>query len=162
MPRRPLFLLCACLCTAGLWYAVFSLLSGLQGAGAGRTDARGRAADTSLSISSGLVDRALAARPPTPAQGFTGAAASPFKTAAEARREERPPAQKASAGAKPRLVLKGVLYKSNPLSILEDGGGKTYIAGVGDTVLKQVIVAIKKNTVTLRDGHLTYELIVKE
>jgi hypothetical protein len=162
MPRRPLFLVCACLCAAGLWYAVFFLLSGLGSAGAVRTDMRGRAADASLSISSGLVDRALAVRPPRPTQGFSGAAASPFKTAAEARREERPPAQKASAGAKPKLILKGVLYKSNPLSILEDAGGKTFIAGVGDTVLRQVIVAIKKNAVTLKDGHLTYELIVKE
>jgi len=68
----------------------------------------------------------------------------------------------ANVPVRPTLFLKGILLKNEPLAILEDEQGETYIEGVGQIVLGQEIVKINDNKVTLRDSRGKYDLVVEE
>lgn len=61
-----------------------------------------------------------------------------------------------------QLKLKGILSNEQPLAILEDSDGKTYIKGVGDSVGNQKIYSISDSRVAILDGKKRYEIIVKE
>jgi hypothetical protein len=63
---------------------------------------------------------------------------------------------------RPQMMLKGILQKSQPLAILEDTHGETYIRGVGEAALDQEIVKIQDNRVTLHDARGVYDLVVEE
>jgi hypothetical protein len=65
-------------------------------------------------------------------------------------------------GSQVKLTLKGVLLKKQPLAILEDESGKTYICGVDETVKEQRVVKIESTSVTLRNSLGAYTLTVKE
>jgi hypothetical protein len=111
-----------------------------------------------------LVDTALAQSPQPAVVPYAGAFEGPFKTVREARRTASADgATRAAVGpARPKLMLKGILFKSNPLSILQDETGKTFILGIGDTLQGQRVVLIEKTSITLADKHGTYDLAVKE
>jgi hypothetical protein len=61
-----------------------------------------------------------------------------------------------------KLTLKGVLLKKQPLAILEDSLGKTYICGVDETVKEQRVEKIESNRIFLRNSLGSYILTVKE
>ncbi|MDD5675013.1 MAG: hypothetical protein PHC61_12665, partial [Chitinivibrionales bacterium] len=89
---------------------------------------------------------------------FRGSDRAPFSSAIAA-------AKKTSGGDKivrSKLSLNGILMKEKPLAILADESGATAICAVGDTFFSQIIVAIRGNTVTLRDAKGAYDLSVIE
>ncbi len=87
----------------------------------------------------------------------------PLKMASEARQlSPSPRRQNSAAVGRPTLVLKGILYKSSPLAIVEYPAGKTFILAAGDTIAGQTISAIGKASVTFRDKRGTWDLSVKE
>ena len=109
-----------------------------------------------------LADSALKTAPKIAGPAFTGQFENPFKTPAEA---FAPPAQKtvkASPESQVKLTLKGVLLKKQPLAILEDETGKTYICGKDETIKGQLVERIEATGVTLRNSLGSYTLIVKE
>jgi hypothetical protein len=158
---RPVFVV-LCAFIAAAWTLSASLASGIaaQAAKHGKQPAFGT--EAAFSASFALVEKALYLPPAPAAVRYSGGFESPFKTVAQAQQSEMPHTHTAPAPARPRLSLKGILYKSNPLAILEDAGGKTSILGVGDTLNGQKITAIGKTSVTLRDRHGVYDLSVKE
>jgi type II secretory pathway component PulC len=93
---------------------------------------------------------------------FSATMENPFKPVSEA----DPPVMRRQKVQAPetqvKLLLKGVLLKAKPLAILEDGAGKTYICGVGETVCDQMIDVIEATRVTLHNNLGRYSLNVKE
>lgn len=160
--NRPVFvLLCACIVAA--WILAASLASGMAAQAGKHRSQPAFGTEAAFSASFALVEKALCLPPPPAAVRYSGGFESPFKTVSQARQGETHGTRAApSAPARPKLSLKGILYKSNPLAILEDANGKTSILGVGDTLNGQKVTAIKKTSVTLRDRHGLYELSVKE
>jgi hypothetical protein len=119
--------------------------------------------EAGFSASFALVEKALGLRPPQASVTYIGGFESPFRLISESRMSDMAGEHHAAPVTnRPRLVLKGILYKSSPLAILEDSGGKTSILGVGDTLAGQTVAGIGKTSVTLRDKRGTYELSVKE
>ena len=117
-----------------------------------------------LSPSLSLVDTALAQRPRPAILPYAGGFEGPFKSIREARRPVTASgaAKAAISSTRPKLMLKGILSKSNPLSILQDESGKTFILGIGDTLQGQRVVSIGKASVTFADKNGSYDLSVKE
>ena len=118
-----------------------------------------------LSPSLLLVDTALARSLRSPAYlPYTGGFEEPFKPIRDARQTAAAggAAKAALSPVRPKLMLKGVLLKNNPRSILQDESGITFILGLGDTLQGQRVVSIGKASVTLSDKHGSYDLSVKE
>jgi hypothetical protein len=156
-----IFLLCAC-CVCAVWVANVSLIKSIARHFGDRPRSAAVRGDAAVSGTSALVDSALGLVPVTASAGFGGKIENPFKIVSEAR-EVAPSAPRAApTDARPAIVLKGILYKSNPLAILENAAGTTSILGVGDTILGRRVEAISKTSVTLRDRHGSCVLSVKE
>ncbi|HMD68743.1 MAG TPA: hypothetical protein VKF42_07660 [Chitinivibrionales bacterium] len=120
-------------------------------------------AESEFSASFALVEKALALPSSAAPAPYSGSFESPFKTITEGQQSAAPVSRREpSAAGRPKLVLKGILYKSSALAIMEDAGGKTSILGVGDTIAGQTISAIAKTSVVFRDKRGTWELFVKE
>jgi hypothetical protein len=154
-------LLIACAC--GLWIYNISLVADVMSLSMKRSPEKESAAAAAALGSSAFVDRALGLQPSAAAVRFRGGIESPFKAISEAHRNASAgPRRPATTPSRPQFVLKGVLYKSNPLAILEDASGATSILGVGDSLFGQKVAGITRTSVTLRDSHGTYELSVKE
>lgn len=121
------------------------------------------AGDKAFSDAVALADSALNFRPMATVVQYKGNFENPFKTATEA---FAAPAKKGAAVPSPetqvKLSLKGVLLKKQPLAILEDDSGKTYICGVDETVRGQRVENIEAASVMLRNALGTYTLTVKE
>ncbi len=86
---------------------------------------------------------------------------SPFKIAGY-----RPPSRRKRI-VKPSyqripLQLKGILAKENPLAIIENQEGKSFICKKGDTVGEQEIYEIGAEEVIMRDKLGTYPIAVSE
>jgi hypothetical protein len=160
--NRPVFVLLSAFIAAA-WILSASFASGIaaQAGKHGKQPAFGT--EAAFSASFALVEKALCLPPAPAAVRYIGGVESPFKTVAQARQSEEPGTRAAPrAQARPKLALKGILYKNNPLAILEDANGKTSILGVGDTLNGQKVTAIGKTSVKLRDRHGLYDLSVKE
>ena len=108
-----------------------------------------------------LTDSALKCTPRFFPFHYDGNFESPFRLFSEA---FAPPVkiQKTSPAQKITLVLKGVLLKEQPLAILEDETGKTFICGIGETIRENVVESIEPSRVKLRGSQGTYMLSVKE
>jgi hypothetical protein len=159
--NRPVFvLLCACIVAA--WVAAASLAAGIAAHKEKQSTRHDFGNEAAFSASFALVEKALALPPPSSSFRYSGGFEDPFKTVLQARQADVEVRHASAAPARPKLSLKGILYKSNPLAILEDANGKTSILGVGDTLFGQKVTAIGKASVTLRDRHGPYELTVKE
>jgi hypothetical protein len=106
-------------------------------------------------------DSALKCKPNTDIYKYDGSFEDPFRLLSEV---FAPPAQKkaASPSAALTLALKGVLLKEQPLAILEDGTGKTFICGIGEKIQDNVVESIEANRVTLRGNQGKFTLSVKE
>jgi hypothetical protein len=164
MPRNRFFVVMLIACACAVWIYNASLMTNIMTPSVKRSQksapARG---DEALSGTSRLVDSALGLRPVVASVRFSGGFQSPFLTLSEARQAAAVVPRGAQGRAsRPRIVLKGILYKSNPLAILENGGGTTSILGIGDTLQGQTVTAISKTSVTLKDKRGAYELSVKE
>jgi hypothetical protein len=164
MPRNRFFFIMLFACAGAVWIYNASLMTNIMAPSVKRSpDGAPVRGDEALSGTSRLVDSALGLRPVVASVRFGGGFESPFKAVSEARQA----ASVASAGgpaqaSRPRIVLKGILYKSNPLAILETAGAATSILGIGDTLLGQTVTAISKTSVTLKDKRGAYKLSVKE
>ena len=117
--------------------------------------------DSTASKRLAIINAAVRAKPPHDAFEYTGGFENPFKRwnapnlNNNRRREASPP--------RTMLSLKGILMKEQrPLAILENPMGETFIRGVGEKALDQLIVSISDNRVVMRDHLGTYELSVKE
>jgi hypothetical protein len=150
------------LCTAAIWIVIVYTAHGIASAPRHRTASETPADESAFSASFAEVEKALHIRPKAPAPHYDASFEIPFKNASEARRPEGNHMSTPASVSRPRLVLKGILYKSSPLSILADEAGATFILGVGDTLGSQKIVSIGKTTVTVKDKRGTYDLTVKE
>jgi hypothetical protein len=159
--NRPVFVL-LCVCIVAAWILAASLAAGMAAQAGKHRPLPAFGTEAAFSASFALVEKALSLPPPPAAVRYSGGFESPFKTVLQARQSEARGTHAAPAPARPKLSLKGILYKSNPLAILEDANGKTSILGVGDTLFGQKVTAIGKTSVTLRDRHGPYELSVKE
>ncbi len=106
-------------------------------------------------------DHALKCKPMTDAFRFSGNFDDPFRLPSEA---FAAPVKKKnpSPAARINLTLKGVLLKERPLAILEDGAGKTFICGIGETIQEHTVASIEPNRITLRGSGGVYTLSVKE
>ena len=93
---------------------------------------------------------------------YAGNVESPFKSFlavsdAPVKKKPRPtPARQI------KLVLRGVLLRSQPLALLEDETGKTYICGVNEKMPGAVILKIEQDRVTLRNKQGPFMISVKE
>jgi hypothetical protein len=121
------------------------------------------AGDKAFSDAVALADSALKFHPIVTVVQYKGNFDSPFKTIAEA---FAAPVKKGAALPSPenqvKLSLKGVLLKKQPLAILEDDSGKTYICGIDETVRGQRVEKIEAASVMLRNTLGTYTLTVNE
>jgi hypothetical protein len=161
MSKPVLSLLCACALAA--WIGSISLARGILKHREKPAAVVAAQSESAFSASFALVEKALSLPPLAEATAYKGDFESPLKPVSEARESAAPAARRAqSTSGRPVLVLKGILYKSNPLAILEGAGGSTSILGIGDTLGGQKILMIGKTSVTLRDKRGTYELSVKE
>lgn len=61
-----------------------------------------------------------------------------------------------------KLFLKGLLSKNNPLAIIEDEDGKTFISKVGEQIHNWKIIKIEETQVTIKDGLVKDVLKVKD
>lgn len=120
-------------------------------------------ADSTTTERLSLISAAVNEVPAIRSFEYTGGFENPFRPL----HPKRVHSAKRSTGgagkiARSKFLLKGILTKNKPLAILEDGLGETYIRGVGDKALDQVVVKITSNQVTMRDNLGTYVLVVEE
>ncbi len=115
--------------------------------------------DSTTTARLSLINSAVHAVPRNRFFEYTGGFENPFRQLSDQRLKATTRSGKPS---RTKLLLKGILIKDRPLAILEDNNGETYIRGVGDKALEQLVVAIAENRVTLRDHLGTYELTVEE
>jgi hypothetical protein len=111
-----------------------------------------------------MISRALhSVTAPNPSP-YGGSFENPFRTVKQVADVAAGSSSTASASqsSRKKLQLKGVLTKDNPLAIMEDETGQTYIKGVGETIGDLKIVKITVVKVTLRDRFGTYDISVKE
>jgi len=164
MRRSRFFFVGLLLCACGVWIYNISLMAHLKTSSkVSGIPESARRAEAAVSGASSLVDRALGLNPAGDVRAATGGFENPFKPLSEAHQTlSSGPRREAVPASRPKLVLKGILYKSSPLAILENSKGTTSILGIGDTLDSQTIAAITRTSVTLRDKHGSYELSVKE
>lgn len=94
---------------------------------------------------------------------YIGDFGNPFQTKTlSSNQNNGSPRTMPAAPERMQLKLKGILSNEQPLAILEDNDGKTYIKGVGDSIANQKIYSISDSRVTILDGKKRYEIIVKE
>jgi hypothetical protein len=161
LSKPVLSLLCACVLAALI--GSISLARGILSHREKPAAAVEAQTESAFSASFALVEKALSLPPLAAIAGYRGDFESPLKPFSEARESAGPVARRAqSAAGRPVLVLKGILYKSNPLAILEGAGGKTSILGVGDSISGRKVAGIGNASVTLRDKSGTYDLFIKE
>lgn len=102
-----------------------------------------------------IVDSALAPEPSPIFFSFSGSFQSPFGKASPA------PAKRRVSSA-PReavdLTLKGILTKTPPLAIIQDGSGRTHICKPGDAVGDYTVTAIDEEQARVRKGGRSYIL----
>lgn len=116
--------------------------------------------DSTVSDRLALINAAVQSTPPQNTFEYTGGFENPFRQwnranlYSDQHRQAKPP--------RTMLSLKGILMKERPLAILENSMGETFIRGIGEKALDQLIVSISNNRVTMRDHLGTYELSVKE
>jgi len=114
---------------------------------------------------SSLIDSALRVEIIIPQAEFTPGANSPFRVfgaqpaVSVANRDVAPPTPPVQHRRLP-LVLKG-LMREPPLAILEDERGRTHIKAYGDYIQNAQIIAIRHDSVVLKDSSGTYELTVE-
>jgi len=159
---RILFVLFAVI-TALAWVFIFRVSHDILAAPHREYSTAKPESETAFSTSFTIVNKALAI-PEYKTSVYDATFEAPFKTVLQTRLQPASTSAKTPAPpvARPRLSLQGVLFKSNPLSILANESGATFILGVGDSIVGQKIVSISKTTVTLKDKYGTYELSVKE
>ena len=166
MPKNRFITIIVIGCACAVWVYNISLVADIASQSMKHETSKPASSMTegAAARSSALVDKALGLRPSVASVSFRGGFESPFKMLSEAHAVAASAHDRTlpSAVPRPRLTLKGVLYKSSPLAIVEDAGGATAIIGVGDTLRGQKVTVITKNSVTLRDRFGTYELSVKE
>ncbi|MBD3320881.1 MAG: hypothetical protein GF350_07300 [Chitinivibrionales bacterium] len=121
--------------------------------------------DNSLSLVPGMSDRPVVEKALQAAQEYepftyAGDNPTPFRSL-----EKGHIVSRSSKGGKKepdyvrnKLILKGVLFKKQPLAIIEDESGKSHICGIGDEVHSQRILAIGEEGVKLRDPLGSYEI----
>jgi len=108
-----------------------------------------------------MINKALSEESKTESFTYAGAFESPFRKRG-ALTQKTSQSRIVPIPDRPRLSIKGILTKENPLAILEDERGETYIRGIGDNALGQEICQIKEDKIVLRDRRGTYELAVEE
>jgi hypothetical protein len=108
------------------------------------------------------IDSALGAEVAFAPFSYSGDFKTPFRsdTKRAARYGRRSPSK--PAYTRPKLRLKGILAKENPLAIIQDESGKSYICKKGDAVQEQLVANIEAGVVTLRDRSGDYSLRVDE
>ena len=109
-----------------------------------------------------LIDSAVHSLPDRNVFEYTGGFENPFKALNRAPKFGKNNRQSVGKTPRIRLFLKGILIKTQPLAILENGMGETAIRGMGEKAFEQLIVSISDNHVTLRDQLGTYDLTVEE
>ena len=109
-----------------------------------------------------LADSALKCRPKTDALHYEAVFENPFSLLSEAFSAPVKKKNASSSLQQVKLTLKGVLLKEQPLAILEDTTGKTYICGIGEKIQENIVESIEPNRVTLRGSQGVYALSVKE
>jgi hypothetical protein len=110
-----------------------------------------------------IIDQALKDVPDQNFFNYIGDFDNPFQTNTQsANQNSRSPGIMKAAPERIQLKLKGILSNEQPLAILEDNDGKTFIRGVGDSVGNQKISSISTSRVTILDGKKRYEITVKE
>ncbi|MBD3314611.1 MAG: hypothetical protein GF344_02380 [Chitinivibrionales bacterium] len=114
------------------------------------------AEDTSLTAFA-TADSALAPRPSPEPFEFSGSFQDPFGKASP-----RPVRPKVPAGPQEAedLVLKGVLTKSPPLAIIQDGSGRTHICKPGDSIATYSVMSIEEDEARVKRAGRTYTLKV--
>ena len=106
-------------------------------------------------------DSALKCKPTADVFKYDRNFENPFRLLSEA---FAPPVKTKNASSATRitLTLKGVLLKEQPLAILEDGTGKTFICGIGEKIQEHTVESIEPNHVTLRGSQGKFTISVKE
>ena len=118
----------------------------------------GSISDSTTQSRLALINSAVRAVPRKLFFEYTAGFENPFKSWQPRQRKSRSNVKVSRV----KLTLKGILIKKKPLAILEDSMGKTYIRGVDEKAIDQVVVKISENSVTLRDHAGTYELTVED
>ncbi len=109
-----------------------------------------------------LADSALVTESTVQFHEFVGKHTTPFRDDGKPPPRVRRIGKEEQKKERPTLKIKGILEKENPLAVIEDPSGKTYICEAGDTVLEQRIVRISSKEVILNDKYGTYDLKAPE
>ncbi len=109
-----------------------------------------------------LADSALVTESTVQFHEFVGKHTTPFRDDGKPPPRVRRIGKEERKKERPALRIKGILEKENPLAVIEDPSGKTYICEAGDTVLEQRIVSISPKEVILNDKYGTYDLKAPE
>jgi hypothetical protein len=147
------------LVTGVVWLATILALISLVVAVGDRLAGKRAPRPSDIPVASAAVEKALAMTATIDTVRYHGSYKSPFRMS-EARAARAP----ASGANFVRMTfrLKAVLIKDNPLAILEDQQGETYICKAGETIHGQHIVRITADKVVLRDPKGSYEISVQE
>ncbi len=76
---------------------------------------------------------------------------SPFRDPDGVSYRRRKKRSSAPSYTRETLILNGTLIKDNPLALLEDRRGQTYIKAVGDSVAGREILSIGEDSVKIKD-----------
>jgi hypothetical protein len=141
-----------------LIYAGVNIVQALQGSSV-RSDAAGQVRQSLYVKDMQVVDKALKAKMQIKSFSFSGNFEAPFRlqNAVEQRDRSFIPKQPA-APVRPVLIFRGILQKQNPLAIIEDEAGKSFICKVGEEIVGQKLVKIEPGRITLSDARGSYTL----
>jgi len=116
-----------------------------------------------LGFSDELTKKALNSGLPESDSNVSWEGDSPFRHPGAARyTTKRRKTSATSSFKRERLVLNGTLTKENPLALLEDRRGKTYIKSSGEDVLGRKIISIGEDSVEIKDPLGTEVLYVSK
>jgi hypothetical protein len=109
-----------------------------------------------------LADSALHCGPVASPIRYDGDFETPFRPVSEAFAPSMGKKNASSPVLHMSLILKGVLLKEQPLAILEDEKGTTFICGIGEKIQEYVVESIGPNHIRLRGPQGAVTLSVKE
>jgi len=144
-------------CLVIIWLLNCFMLAGML-AGHGLKNISNKKND-SFSLESAQTDSALKIHTNIKNFEYKGNFISPFKSTGEAFPVgQRKKAPKDSV----KLTLQGVLLKNQPLAIILDDSGHTFICGINESIKGQRIEKISSDGVVLHNNSGSYTLTVKE
>ena len=148
--------------TGAIWVINCSMAISIFCANTAKAPFEATSREATFKPASSAADSALSFKLEPCSSQYLGNFESPFKPFFAAgpglAKKKAPPAPMPHT----KLVLRGVLLRSEPLALFEDESGKTYICGVNEKMLDDIIMKIEEDRVVLRNKYGSFALSVKD